>query len=709
MGTERFDETDRATVFPRRRRSASAGRGVTGPPGGLLDAAIFDAFDSAYDSEAITRAILDVALDCVVVIDAEGRVVEWNPAAEVTFGYSREDARGREMAELIVPERLRNAHREALTRYLATGESRILGRRIEMPAVRSDGEEFPVEVAITRVQGRPPLFAGHMRDITERRRRELDLEEAERKYRTLVERLPVVTYVAECGPAGRWLYVSPQIEEMLGYTSEEWMADPELWASRIHPQDSARVHAEEAQFAGGEGPMNSEYRMVARDGRTVWVRDSATLGREEGPDAVVEGLFVDITDEKESEDRLRHLATHDDLTNLHNRRYFEDELGRRVAERPGPAAVLMLDLDDLKFVNDSLGHAVGDGILRAVAAMLRDLPYPDSVAARLGGDQFAVLLPGAREEDARVMAAELLGRIRSRDASVPVTASAGIVAFDPQGAATAADLLVAADLALYEAKEQGGDRATVYAGREGGRLAWVERVRSAIAEDRLVLHAQPIIELRDGAVHREELLVRMLDADGSVIPPGSFLPTAERFGLIRQIDRWVVSRGLNLIAEGRRVSVNLSGRSIADRDLTRLVETRLPSIGAHPDSLVFEVTETAAATALEELSGFASRIERLGCHLALDDFGTGFGTFTYLRHLPVDALKIDTQFVRELFTSPGDRRIVRSIVAAGKSLGLNIVAEGVEDAESLSLLEEYGVDYAQGYHIGRPRPIEPPA
>jgi diguanylate cyclase (GGDEF)-like protein/PAS domain S-box-containing protein len=708
MGTERFDETDRATVFPRRRPSGRSGRGVPAGPGGFLETAIFEAFESAVDSEAITRAILEAALDCVVVIDVEGRVVEWNPSAETTFGYSRDDARGRELAELIVPERLREAHREGLARYLATGESGVLGRRVEMPAVRSDGEEFPVELAVTRVHGEPPLFAGHMRDITERRRRELDLKEAERKYRTLVERLPVVTYVAECGPTGRWLYVSPQIEEMLGYSPDEWMADPELWASRIHPEDSARVHAEEARFAAGESLMSTEYRMIARDGRTVWVRDSATLSSEAGPDAVVEGLLADISDEKESEDRLRHLATHDDLTNLHNRRYFEDELGRHVDVRSGPATVLMLDLDDLKFVNDSLGHAVGDRILRAVAGMLRDLPHPGSVPARLGGDQFAVLLPEAREGDARTTATELIGRIRSWDASVPVTASAGIVKFDPEGAATAGDLLVAADLALYEAKEHGGDRVTTYTGREGGRLAWVERVRRAIAEDRLVLHAQPIIELRTGAVRRQELLVRMLDADGTVIPPSSFLPTAERFGLIREIDRWVVSRGLDLIAAGRRVSVNLSGRSIADRDLTRLVETRLASSGADPDSLVFEVTETAAATALEELSKFASRIERLGCHLALDDFGTGFGTFTYLRHLPVDHLKIDTQFVRELSTSPGDRRIVRSIVAAGKSIGLKIVAEGVEDAESLSLLKDYGVDYAQGYHIGRPRPIEPP-
>ena len=426
-----------------------------------------------------------------------------------------------------------------------------------------------------------------------------------------------------------------------------------------------------------------------------------------GPDAVVEGLLTDISDEKESEKRLRHLATHDDLTGLYNRRYFEGELERHLAVPSRRVATLMVDLDNLKFVNDSLGHAVGDRILCGVARMLGGLPYPGAVRARLGGDQFAVLLPGGREQDARAMAGELLARIRSRDVSVPVTASVGVVACAPWGSTTAADLLVAADLALYEAKEQGGDRMATYTGREGGRLAWVERVRCAIADDRLILHVQPILDLETGRVGREELLVRMLDDDGSVMQPGSFLPTAEEFGLIRQIDRWVVSRALELIAAGRRVSVNLSGRSIADGDLMGLVEMGMASSGADPGSLAFEVTETAAATALEQLGAFASRIERLGCDLALDDFGTGFGSFTYLRHLPVDGLKIDTQFVRELSRSAEDRRIVRAIVAAGQSLGLKIVAEGVEDAKTLNLLRGYGVDYAQGYHIGRPLPVAP--
>ena len=233
----------------------------------------------AAETAALTGAILDVALDCVVVIDARGSVLEWNPAAERTFGYAREEAVGRPLADLIVPPELREVHTAGLARYLATGESGVLGQRIELPAVRVDGSRLMVELTVTEVPGDPPLFAGYLRDITERRRSEERLEEAERQYRTLVERLPVVVYVAEYGATGRWRYVSSQIEALLGYTSDEWVAEPELWLDRVHPEDRERVVSQEEYCARERVPLDSEYRMIARDGRVVWVRDEASIGR----------------------------------------------------------------------------------------------------------------------------------------------------------------------------------------------------------------------------------------------------------------------------------------------------------------------------------------------------------------------------------------------------------------------------------------------
>src|SRR6266511_1242660 len=689
----------------RLRRGLSSARSRAAAASDPLTRPILEAVESALGSEALTRAILEAALDCVVVIDYGGRVVEWNPAAERTFGYTREQALGRELADLIIPERLRGAHRLGLARHLRTGRSGLLGERVEMPALRADGTEIPIELAITKVSGEQPLFAGHMRDITERRRRDAALEEAEHRYRSLVERLPVVAYVAELGPQGRWTYVSPQIEGMLGYTTQEWIDVRGLWASRIHPEDRERVHAEQQRLAREADVERSEYRMLARDGSVVWVRDRALLVDAGDGSRVVEGLLADVTEEQQAEERLRHLATHDDLTGLRNRRCFEQDLASHLSDGSGRGAVLMLDLDHLKFVNDSLGHAVGDRALRGLARALEELDFEGAIPARLGDDQFAVLLPDASESEARGEAARLVELVRTRGAALHVTASVGVVPFDAESRVTAPDLLVAADLALADAKEGGRDRFPVLAGRAGARLAWVERLRAAIEDDRLVLYSQPIVDLRTGGIRREELLIRMLDEHGLVIPPASFLPAAERFGLIRDIDRWVVAQGLELMAKGRPVAVNLSGKSINDAELMTTVEEKLGATGMEPGALMFEVTETAAATAMEQLGEFAARIETLGCQLALDDFGTGFGTFTYLRHLPVHSLKIDTQFVRGMAESPEDRRIVRSIVAAGKTLALKLVGEGVEDAATVELLRDYGVGFAQGYHLGRPSPL----
>jgi diguanylate cyclase (GGDEF)-like protein/PAS domain S-box-containing protein len=659
--------------------------------------------------EGVTRSILDAALDCVVVMGTDGRVVDWNLTAEQTFGYSRDEALGSELAELIVPPEMREAHRFGLARHVATGTERMLGHRLELEAVRADGSRLPVELAVTRLDHDPPLFVGHLRDITHRRGTADAIEAAERRYRNLVERLPVVTYSAELGPAGRWTYVSPQIEHMTGYTVEEWMADPELWFRRLHPSDRDEVVRAEARVEREGGRLDIEYRLISRDGEIVWVRDEGvcTLARE-GGSGLVEGVLVDITEQRRAAESLRYHADHDVLTGLVNRRRFEEELGRWGGDPKGSGgAVVIVDVDHFKFVNDSLGHEAGDAVLRSVASSLRERVGPSGLPARLGGDEFAVLLPGAGEQEARDLALGLLHAVRSRKTRVPVTASAGISVFEAGPTQDPGDALVAADIALYEAKEGGRDRVATFTGQQGQRLTWVGRIRRAIEEERLVLHSQPIVELETGATVGEELLVRMLDEDGELVMPSAFLPTAERFGLIRDLDRWVVARALELTAAGRRVSVNLSARSVSDPELTSLVERGAREAGADPSLLVFEITETAAAADMEDVRAFAARVQALGCGLALDDFGTGFGSFIYLKHLPVRELKIDMEFVRNVSHSPADRRLVESIVMIARALDIRTVAEGVEDEATLRLLRRYGVDRAQGWHLGAPAPVEP--
>jgi EAL domain-containing protein (putative c-di-GMP-specific phosphodiesterase class I) len=262
---------------------------------------------------------------------------------------------------------------------------------------------------------------------------------------------------------------------------------------------------------------------------------------------------------------------------------------------------------------------------------------------------------------------------------------------------------VAADLALHRAKREGRDRWVMHTG-DRGAFRWVAEITDAIAEDRFVLYSQAIIPL-DGGQRSEELLVRMVGRDGQLVPPARFIPAAEEFGLIGEIDRWVVSQALVLARRGRPVEVNLSAQSLGDECIRAAVEAAVAG-GARPELLTFEITETAAARNLDVAREFATALARLGCAFAIDDFGTGFGSLVYLRHLPIARVKIDVQFVREMLSNPGDERVVAAIVSTARAMGQTTVAEGVEDAATLQRLAEIGVDFAQGFHIQRPRPVD---
>jgi diguanylate cyclase (GGDEF)-like protein/PAS domain S-box-containing protein len=435
--------------------------------------------------------------------------------------------------------------------------------------------------------------------------------------------------------------------------------------------------------------------------------------------------FRDVTDRERIQSQLRHLADHDVLTGLLNRRRFEEELERQVAHeaRYGTGgAVLILDLDDFKDVNDTLGHRTGDALISSVAGLLADRLRESDVLARLGGDEFAVLLPTANTEQARLTATALLEAVRRHrllvgGRNVRITTSIGGSMVGEAGATTAEDLMVRADVAMYEAKESGRDR--VHFHRPGAELmvasevplTRAERIRNALEQDRLDLYAQPVVELAGGEVCQYELLLRMSEPGGELVPPRGFLPSAERSGMMPEIDSWVVARAIELIderaGEGRelRLEVNLSPRSIGDEDLLGAIEQQLGATGIDPGSLVFEVAETAAISNLEQVRSFAEALRAMGCRFALDDFGGGFGSFHYLRYLPLDYLKIDGDFIANVATNPADQAVVRAIVDLSGRLGKQTIAEFVGDDETFDLLRGYGVDYAQGFHVGRPAPV----
>jgi diguanylate cyclase (GGDEF)-like protein len=433
----------------------------------------------------------------------------------------------------------------------------------------------------------------------------------------------------------------------------------------------------------------------------------------------------DLSERKRFDDHLTFLADHDPLTSLFTRRRFVEELGREIARarRSGAGgAVVLVDLDDFKYVNDSVGHRNGDRLLTDLAQLLRKTVRAADLLARLDGDEFAVLVTETQPSRVDFVVERLLKAVRNHfvsagDQPVGVTASAGI-AFFPENGDSAEELLARADQALDLAKQRGRDQFAVYKpdedwqARVDSRLSGEKLIREALSRGRFVLHAQPIQDLKSNEIAQYEILIRMLDEQDRLVPPMSFLPTAERFGLIRSIDRWVVRQAIQLIGQQNklgnaiRLSVNLSGKSLGDFELTTLIEKELADNGVEPGQLTLEITESTALTDIDRSKIFAIALKQIGCRLALDDFGVGHANFNHLRHLPVDYLKIDGSFIRDIANSKIDQHLVRAMVEVARALRKRTVAEFVGSAETLEIVRGAGVNFAQGFYVGKPDAVE---
>lgn len=818
-----------------------------------------------------TRLILETAHDAYVAMDATGHIFDWNERAEALFGWTREEAIGRTVADTIIPPHFRETHSRGLRHYMETGDGPVLNKRIELSALHRDGNEFPVELTIAPVRaGDETSFHAFLHDISERKRSESALRASEMQLRRSRRRLEQAQTIAHMG-SWEWdvrankVTWSDELYRIYGLQPGEFGATFEGYLERIHPEDQERVQAtigraladhrpflfderilrpdgserllesqgevvtdmdgdvirligvchdvterrsaEEAAreaeerfrsafehgpigialvdvqstsrgrfvqvnramcnitgyseedllklssqaishpedveaeqdlmeaLVKGETPSFSlEKRSMRPDGDAIWTSVNASLVRDANGNPLYVVMQVqDVSDRKRFEGQLQYLADHDPLTGLYNRRRFEAELSRQVAfnARYGPTgAVLVVDLDHFKYVNDTLGHAVGDELIGRIGQLLRDRLRETDVVARLGGDEFAVMLPAADEDQARAVGMGIVEAVRNHavvvnsERSLRVTACVGVALFGQDYEVGPEAVLVDADIAMYEAKEGGRDRVVLLDAVDEprtqmrARLTWSERIREALEGDHFVLFQQPILDVRQNKVTRHELLVRLPGDSGELIHPGTFLYVAEQFGQIQAIDRWVLGQATRLIKrledEGTPVvlSVNLSGASITEPGLLEAVEREIQSAGIDPRSLIFEVTETAAIVNIEKARRFAERLAELGCAFALDDFGAGFGSFYYLKHLPFDYLKIDGDFIRQLPASKADQLTVKAIVQIAHGLGKRTVAEFVGDDATLRLLGRYGVDYAQGYHTGRPVSVDetwPPA
>ena len=537
----------------------------------------------------------------------------------------------------------------------------------------------------------------------------------------LVRHVPVVVYKAETGQHGRWLYVSPQIEGLLGYTPAEWLADPKLWWERIHPDDRDQVLADEEAILVSAGTKSeaAQYRMVTRDGRTIWVSDDASVIKNgSGASLYWSGILSDITDRKVLEEQLKHQAFHDPLTGLANRALFVDRVEHALArgERDGMrVAVLFVDLDDFKTINDSLGHNGGDEVLVAVAGRLRECFRPGDTFARFGGDEFAILVEDTSLSNATSVAyriVDALGEpfsIGGRE--VMIHASVGIEFAEAQGTRTD-ELLRNADVAMYVAKGKGKARYQLFEPSMHTaalrRLEIKADLRRAVEKDEFVLHYQPIVSLNGGALLGMEALVRWNHPERGLLPPLDFISVAEQTGLITPLGRWVLREACRqatkwpLSNPSISLSVNVSTTQFQQPGLVEDVANALWDSGLDPSILTLEITESVLVHDTDAVIEKLHRLKDFGVKVAIDDFGTGYSSLGYLKRFPIDILKIDKSFIDGVGNGAEEAAIAQAIIKLGESLGLEVVAEGIELPEQIDALQLLRCERGQGFFFSGP-------
>jgi diguanylate cyclase (GGDEF)-like protein/PAS domain S-box-containing protein len=547
----------------------------------------------------------------------------------------------------------------------------------------------------------------------------------EARYQALVEHIPAVTYIDAADRTSSSLYMSPQVEDILGYPPEEWLSDPELWVKLLHPEDRERVITEHLRTNASGEPFIEEYRLLARDGRTVWIRDEAVLIKdEEGAVRFWQGVMIDITDRKDAENQVRFLAYHDGLTGLPNRTMFEEALGlamARARRHKLGVAVLFLDLDNFKLVNDSLGHNAGDELLREVASRLRAVNREEDLVARQGGDEFLILLADLREQEettAATIAEQVARRIQAElgrafllaGTEFFVTASMGIGLY-PAGAESARELMQQADAAMYRSKRGAPGEYAFFSAETADpliKLSLATRLRKAADREEWTLYYQPIVQIATGTMVGVEALLRWQEDPDNVVLPEHFLAVAEELGLMRPIGDWVLNEASRQAGEwldaglDLEVSVNLSIGQLFQPGLATRIGEGLKAARVPADRFLVEITESMAMTDPDRTSRILQDIHERGVRLAIDDFGTGYSSLSRLRQLPLDVLKIDRPFVRPL---PDDRQAasaMRAIIQLARGLDMIPLVEGIETETQRTFLVEQGCPLGQGFLFSRP-------
>ncbi|CDX59112.1 Diguanylate cyclase [Mesorhizobium plurifarium] len=570
--------------------------------------------------------------------------------------------------------------------------------------------------------GKPLRLMGVQTDITRQKEAEAALEQVNARFRLALAASGTGIWHHDIGT--RKSYWDARSREIFGLVADKDEVSAELWHTYLHPDDKEATERAHQIPPGSNSVVASQYRIVPRDGQVRHVESLVRFIAGVGSAGQILGTVRDITEEKKRAEELAFAARHDALTGLLNRSAFDRLLAENIAmaERL-PLAVFYVDLDYFKALNDYAGHAAGDLALKSVAAgILASLPA-SARAARLGGDEFALFVPNCNDACAERLARAVLAAVRDADLGPAVTsrrlaASIGI-AFVRDRNMSVADALACADDACYAAKAGGRNRFAVFSpettsgagGLNAARLA--ADLVDAMEDGRLKLFGQEIHRLGqpwEDSRH-VEVLARLEARTGNMIPPGDFMPVAERFGLAARLDRWIIRTALTRHGDAMRAGAialdfNLSAQTLSDPQLWDFVDEAIAESGASPSAVGFEITETAAVTNFDAAAEFVRRARERHCRVSLDDFGAGMSSFEYLRRFPIDAIKIDGSFVEHIADSPFDREIVSAITGIARSMGAAVVAEKVEEKNALEILMGMGVAYGQGYFLHRPEPLE---
>jgi diguanylate cyclase (GGDEF)-like protein/PAS domain S-box-containing protein len=594
---------------------------------------------------------------------------------------------------------------------------------LEKQYLRKDGSCVWVSVVTSLVrddQGRPQQFISVVHDLSARRAAELALRESEEKFRQLADNIPEIFWITDSRQR-KLHYLSPGFETLTGMCLADVMRRPRSWLKVVHAEDRERVRL--ARKALPKAEYNVEYRIVLSDGSIRWVHDQAFPVRDGNGNVYrIAGIGADVTHRKEAEEKLVYLAHYDGLTGLPNRVLFFDRLRQTLAHaarREVIAAVMFLDLDRFKVVNDTLGHGVGDDLLRQVAQRLSACTRVGDTVARFSGDEFVLIvndLQGA--EDARHIAQKVLvafaNPFKVGGHEIFVSTSIGISLY-PSDCEDEQTLLKNADTAMYRAKESGRNNFQFYTremnARAMYRLNLENSLRHALERGEFRLHYQPKACLHTGRITGVEALLRWERPDHGLISPGEFVPLLEDTGLIVPVGEWVLSEACRQVETWRRtgvepvaIAINISARQFGARNLGEIIRRVLEEQRADPRYIELELTESLLMVNTEEAVRTLRYLKGLGLKLSIDDFGTGYSSLSYLKRFPIDALKIDRSFIDEIITDVDDATITRAVIGMAHNLGLKVVAEGVETQAQLSFLSANGCDEAQGYYFARPQP-----